>query len=180
MSAQPLQNENITSDYPTLPDDMQRYHLQELLRDIGPMIGLSDARRHILEVMIGMTAPKDWIDPTRDAICYAAQTLVAEKAHRTTKAIRSAETAFVAAGLIVKTVADNGHRGIYAKGAVIHGLSFAPLIERVKELLAIKHAQDAARLQRAALRRQCSAARRVLRLALMELLKTAPIDPITT
>lgn len=175
MTYQTLRQLNHYETYPALPEAMQRFHIQELLRDVGQLLGLSDARRHILDTMISLTAPSDWTDPARDAVCYAAQTFVAEKANRSTKAIRDAETAFAAAGLITKTVADNGHRGVYAKGAIVHGLSFAPLISRVYELLEMRRALEAARIRCQALRRQCSAARRLLRLALVQLVEIGPL-----
>lgn len=179
MAYQTLRQLKHDATYPALPDAMQRFHIQELLRDVGHLVGVSVARRHILDTMISLTAPSDWTDPARDAVCYAAQTFVAEKANRSTKAIRDAETAFAAAGLITKTVADNGHRGIYAKGAIVHGLSFAPLISRVYELLEMRRDLEAARIRCQVLRRQCSAARRLLRLALLQLVEIAPLANCT-
>ncbi|TNC49557.1 transposase [Rubellimicrobium rubrum] len=162
---------------PVLPKGKQRSDVERLLPIIRRAFRLSEACALTLLAFIQSTRPSDWTDPTTDPVCHAMQTVMAQRLGLTPRAVRYHEVTLERAGLIAKTTAADGSRGSFAGGQVIQGLSLAPLVARVPQLLIYAAEEEAERLRLFGLRRQCSAARRVLKKALQRLLDRAPKAP---
>ena len=164
---------------PVLPVKMQRGDVERLLPTIRRAYGLSEACALALLLFIQSTRPADWTDPTADPVCHAAQMSLADRLGVSPRAVRYHEVTLERAGLIAKTTAADGSRGRFAGGQVVQGLSLAPLVALVPQLLALATRDEAERLRVLGLRRQCSAARRVLKVAVERLLERAPKAPLT-
>ncbi len=177
---QARQQAALAGEYPALPGHMQRSQVEQLIRQNRRAIGLTKGQAEVLLVMIDQTRPSDWTSGQAEPVCYARQMTIAAIAQTTTKTVRDTEKALVELRLVSKTVADNGHRGCFAGGSILHGIGFAALIERVPMLLdlAERHAQHRQAVE--ARRKECSAARRVFRMALAQLLELAPAHPATS
>ncbi|WP_176559599.1 replication initiation protein RepC [Rubellimicrobium roseum] len=162
-----------------LPKGTQRSDVERLLPVIRRAFRLSEACALTLLAFIQATRPSDWTDPTRDPVCHAMQTAMAQRLGLTPRAVRYHEITLERAGLLTKTTAADGSRGSFAGGRIVQGLSLAPLVEHVPQLLRAAAEEEAGRLHDLGLRRQCSAARRVLKGALQRLLERAPTAPET-
>lgn len=164
--------------HPTLPEGMYLGHVKELLRRLRPVLELSRSRYDALLEMIESTASNDWHDPTRDAVCFRQQQDLARRLGKTDRAMRADEAALARAGFIENRSGNDGRRsGILLSGGQRLGISFAPLIERIPDLLSLRDEVDAEERQIAPLRLQASAARRELREALDRLVIAAPDHP---
>ena len=169
-----------TATRPVLPPGCTRSDVERLLPVIRRAFRLSEACAFTLLAFMQATRPSDWTDPARDPVCHAMQTAMAQRLGLTPRAVRYHEATLERAGLLAKTTAADGSRGSFAGGQVVQGLSLAPLVERMPELLALAAQEDAERQRLLGLRRQCSAARRVLKGALQRLLERAPKATRTT
>lgn len=164
---------------PVLPKGKQRSDVERLLPVIRRAFRLSEACALTLLAFIQATRPSDWTDPTADPVCHAMQTAMAQRLGITPRAVRYHEATLERAGLLAKTTAADGSRGSFAGGQVVQGLSLAPLVTWMPRLLCLAAEEDAARQRLLGLRRQCSAARRVLKGNLQRLLDLAPTAPET-
>lgn len=128
--------------------------------------------------MHDQTRPCDWTSGCAEPVCFARQMTIAAITQTTTKTVRDTEQFLVRLGLVSKVVADNGYRGSFAGGNVLHGIGFAPLIERVPMLLDLAEAEveHRRRWKRAA---KSAAPRRVFRMALSRMMDCAPDHQLT-
>ena len=165
--------------YPVLPGTLQRSQVEGLLVDVRAALGLSPSRLTALLTMVRATRPSDWTDPACDAVCYARQTQIADQLGKTTRQVRSDESALVRLGLIYKSTANDGSRCAIQgpDGELRLGISFAPLIERIPHLLELRELVQRENRRGATLRRQCSALRRELRQALEAIFRVEPQHP---
>lgn len=166
--------------HPVLPGKMRRGDVERLLPTIRRAYRLSEACVLTLLLFIQHTRPADWTDPTTDPVCHATQASLAERLAKSSRAIRYHEAKLERAGLLQKTTGADGSRGRFAGGQVVQGLSLAPLVALVPQLLALAERDEAERLRLLGLRRQCSAARRVLKGAIERLLERDPKNAVTT
>ncbi|TKA98406.1 transposase [Cereibacter changlensis] len=173
------QARNIAPDgaFPVLPAGMQRSDVKKLLRAVRPALGFRAARIEALCNLLELTRPGDWIDPSVEPVCYMTQIECAAICDKTTRAMRDDENAWIKAGLITKTTAANGSRGCFGGGSLKQGISFSPLIAMVPALIATKKQLEADRTERTLLRRKISAARRIFKAALLQLVNLAPEHP---
>ena len=167
------------ADYPALPGTMQRSQVEQLIRHNRRAIGLTKGQTEVLLAMMDQTRPCDWTSGCGEPVCFARQMTIAAITQTTTKTVRDTEQFLVRLGLVSKVVADNGHRGSFAGGSVVHGIGFAPLIERVPMLLDLAQAEAQHRQAVEARRKECSAARRVFRIALAQMIECAPDHQLT-
>lgn len=167
------------ADYPALPGAMQRSQVEQLIRHNRRAIGLTKGQAEVLLAMMDQTRPCDWTSGSAEPVCFARQMTIAAITQTTTKTVRDTEQFLVSLGLASKVVADNGHRGSFAGGNVVHGIGFAPLIEHVPMLLDLAQAEAQHRQTVEARRKECSAARRVFRMALSRLMDQAPDHQLT-
>lgn len=170
-------SETMTS---TLPGAMQRSQVEALLVAVAPALGLDGRRVYALLRMIQTTRPQDWTSGASDPICAMRQLDLAALLGKTPRALRSDERQFESLGLIRKIVANDGSRGAtYDASGEAHrlGLSFAPLIARIPDLIELREIieRDERRLRTA--RRTASVLRRELRLLLERLSDEVPHCP---
>jgi len=97
--------------FPTLPEGVQRHHVEALLLDLGGAIGLSRSLLITLLRMIKDTRPSDWTSPDAEPVCYMQQTKIAECLEKTERQVRNDEAALCRLKLPTKSVAGNGGRG---------------------------------------------------------------------
>lgn len=167
------------ADYPALPGTMQRSQVEQLIRHNRRAIGLTKGQTEVLLAMMDQTRPCDWTSGCAEPVCFARQMTIAAITQTTSKTVRDTERVLVRLGLVSKVVADNGHRGSFAGGSVVHGIGFAPLIARVPMLLDLAEAETQQRQAMEARRKECSAARRVFRMALAQMIECAPDHQLT-
>lgn len=167
------------ADFPALPGTMQRSQVEQLIRHNRRAIGLTKGQTEVLLAMMDQTRPCDWTSGCAEPVCFARQMTIAAITQTTSKTVRDTERVLVRLGLVSKVVADNGHRGSFAGGSVVHGIGFAPLIERVPMLLDLAEAEVQQRQAMEARRKECSAARRVFRMALEQMMECAPDHQLT-
>lgn len=153
----------------TLPGTMQRSQVEALVVAVAPALGLDGRRVYSLLRMIQTTRPQDWTSPRHDPVCALRQIDLAAQLGKSSRAVRADERVFEALGLVRKVVGNDGTRGSTSgpDGQTLRfGLSFAPLIERVPDLLELRDLieRDERRLRNA--RRVASVMRRELRLLL--------------
>lgn len=128
--------------FPALPRGFQRGHVQELIVEIAPYIGMSANLAMTLVCIITHTRPRDWTEGEVEPICYAKQTTLAAKLGRTPRAVRAAEAKLAKVfRFIDKRVAANGGRS-RAGGA---GLTLSRLIEVFPALLTLRDQMRAER-----------------------------------
>ncbi|PZX46953.1 replication initiation protein RepC [Cereibacter changlensis] len=156
---------------------MQRDDVAKLLRDVRPAFGFQSARMEALCRLMELTRPGDWTDPGVEPVCYMQQSQCADICNKTPRSLRDDEAAWVKARLVTKTTAANGSRGCFYGGSLKQGICFSPLIAMVPTLIAMKKQMDARRAERTLLRRKISAARRIFKTALFELISLAPDHP---
>ncbi|WP_181247789.1 helix-turn-helix domain-containing protein, partial [Cereibacter changlensis] len=173
------QARNIAPDgaFPVLPAGMQRSDVKKLLRAVRPALGFRAARIEALCNLVELTRPGDWIDPGVEPVCYMTQIECAGICDKTPRAMRDDENAWIKAGLVNKTTAANGSRGCFCDGRLKQGISFSPLIAMVPALVAMKKQLEADRTERTLMRRKISAARRIFKAALLQLVTVAPEHP---
>lgn len=167
------------ADFPALPGTMQRSQVEQLIRHNRRAIGLTKGQTEVLLAMMDQTRPCDWTSGCAEPVCFARQMTIAAITQTTSKTVRDTERVLVRLGLVSKVVADNGHRGSFAGGSVVHGIGFAPLIERIPMLLYLAEAEAQQRQAVEARRKECSAARRVFRMALAQMMECAPDHQLT-
>jgi len=159
--------------YPVLPDAMQRGALEGLLLDISKHIGMSDSLLKCLLTMMRDTRPSDWIDPTKEPICFTMQNNIAYLVGKDARSVRRDEAALeLHFQFIRKEVAGNGSRcrfKMHGDTEFRQGLCFTPLIEAVPALLVLREQLHADRQQVVRLKRMCSALRRNVKNSLMVL-----------
>lgn len=163
--------------HPILPPGMFFDQVRQLLRNLRADLGLSHSRLAALLAMMDCTSPADWTDPTRDAVCYRRQQDMARSLGKTPRALRDDEAALERMQLIARHTGADGHRNgaLLSDGSRL-GMSFAPLIRRLPDLLRLQDqraAEDRACLVR---RLECSAAKRALRAILDQLSMRIPED----
>ncbi|WP_299846299.1 replication initiation protein RepC [uncultured Paracoccus sp.] len=164
---------------PVLPDGITFNHLVELIeRHARRAFGLGLARRDALLRMMRATSVSDWTDPDRDPVCWRAQQDLAAELGITDRALRGHERQLQARGLIEIDTAADGHRsGVELAGGRRLGINFAPLIRHVQDLIIIDAARQAEQRRSQALRLECSAAKRDVRLAIEHLIEIDPKHP---
>lgn len=125
---------NLNQTYPTLPDGWTKGAVMALLSEVAPHIGLRPARLAVLIYIIGRTRASDWTSPHREPVFFGAQDLAAVELGKTSRQLRTDESALGKLGLIMKRVAANGAR--YGRAGL--GLILTPLIARLEELIALR------------------------------------------
>lgn len=161
--------------HPSLPPDICRADVERMIRRCGGAFGLSRGTVSILIDMMGYTRPRDWTGGAAAPVCFAAQTRIAEASNRSTRTIRNAEVELEKAGLILRRVGNGGQRGRWGDFAL--GIDFSPLIARVEDLRRIYDERIAREARAGIVRKQISAARRLVRTAVEELAAAAPDHP---
>lgn len=174
---QALQHRPITDQFPRLPGRFQRGDVIRILTTVAPRIGLGAGALRALLAMIHMTRAADWTSGECVPTCYREQQKVAAAAGVTTRTIRANEAVLERLGLVEKIVGADGSRGRFCRGAIVHGIAFAPLIERFSELAALADEIEAVTNQIEVYRRKCTAARRAFTRGLSELLDASPKHP---
>ena len=161
--------------HPGLPPGMRKWDALRLVRELRGELGLSRSACEALQKIAAMTAEADWTDPERLPLCYRRQIDMADELGLTPRQFRTMEHRLEAAGLIERRVTGNGWRG-RAGGSInalgVSGLSLAPLIVRVPELMQLAAQVEAERQDMAALRIEVRVAWRGLR----RRLEAAPAD----
>ena len=161
--------------HPGLPPGIRKWDALRLVRELRGELGLSRSACEALEKIAAMTAEADWTDPERLPLCYRRQIDMADELGITPRQFRTIEHRLEAAGLIERRVTANGWRG-RAGGSDnapgISGLSLAPLIGRVPELMQLAARIEAERQEVAALRIEVRVAWR----RLGRRLETAPAE----
>ena len=164
--------------FPVLPGSMQRGELEGLILDVSKHIGMSDSLLKSLLAMMRETRPSDWTDPTKEPTCFAMQCNIAFMLGKDARSVRRDEAALENRfGFLRKNVAGNGSRCRlkFADGVEFsQGLSFSPLIERVPALQKIREKIRFERQHSTRLKRKCSALRRNVKKALMDLQSVHP------
>ena len=164
--------------FPVLPGAMQRGELEGLILDVSKHIGMSDSLLKSLLAMMRETRPSDWTDPLKDPTCFAMQSNIAFVLGKDARSVRRDEAALENRfGFIRKNVAGNGSRCRlrFADGVEFsQGLSFSPLIEQVPALLKVRETIRFERQHTTRLKRKCSALRRNVKKALMDLQSAHP------
>lgn len=138
--------------YPTLPQGVQRFSVEQLLIELAPILGLRGGRLHALLYMMKQTAPDDWTTPHREPVYFAPQDQTAEALNKTPRALYNDEAALEAAGLIEKRVKGNGARSPFGGCGIV----FSRLIALVPDLLALKEQAARDRQHRKVLRNRRS------------------------
>jgi replication initiation protein RepC len=165
--------------HPVLPGRLVRDDVMKTIRPLRRALGISPARLEVLDAMIRSTDATAWSDPNAEPVCYQRQMMIAEETGFSPRMIHACERFFEEIGFLAKRVGADGSRGRFAGGAVLHGLCFSPLIERMPDLVELAAARRAAIARCDGLRRECSAARRVLSRAVAELMVLAADAPQT-
>ncbi|MPL92168.1 hypothetical protein SDC9_38265 [bioreactor metagenome] len=163
--------------HPVLPGRLVRDDVMKTIRPLRRALGISPARLEVLDAMIRSTDATAWTDPAAEPVCYQRQMMIAEETGFSPRMIHACERFFEEIGFLSKRVGADGSRGRFAGGAVLHGLGFSPLIERMPDLIELAAARRAAIARCDGLRRECSSARRVLARAVAELMVCAPDAP---
>lgn len=164
--------------HPCLPQGMTISHVIELIDRVAGQLGFGGPRRAALLRMIRQTAPADWLDPSRDPVCYRPQQDLAQDLGITDRAMRAHERAIEQTGLLIIDTTANGRRsGRVLSGGRRLGLNFRPLIDRLDWLKSLDQAHQDACRRIAELRLECSAAKRDARKSIEALLQLAPKHP---
>ena len=120
-----------TQTFPTLPQGHKRFHVEQLIREVGPRIGLGASAQVALIHMIGHTAPGDWTSPEREPIYFAPQDVTAAALGKTRRALYNTERQLERLGIIERRLKANGQRSPYGGCGIV----FSRLIAIVPELL---------------------------------------------
>ncbi|WP_140846684.1 replication initiation protein RepC [Paracoccus sp. FO-3] len=178
MNPCPDQSISPNEAFPVLPGTLQRGDVEGLLIDLRRVLHISPARLEALLAMIRRTRPSDWTDPGTDAVCFAQQQQLAGELGKTPRALRYDEAALVQAGFIARFTIGNGRRCALAGPLPAkYGLSFAPLIRRIRHLLELRELWQRERVRIRAERLTCSALRQQFRLLLGRLQDTDAHHP---
>lgn len=165
------------ADFPILPNGMFRGQLEGLLTDVNSYLGMSDALLKSLLTMIRCTRPSDWTDPAKEPVCSKMQSDLANQLCKTDRAVRSDEWALEHKfGFLTKHVSANGSRRCVGED-YRQGLIFTPLIELVDDLVALRERMQREGREKRTYKLKCSAFRRHIKAALMELHPLHPDDP---
>ena len=169
--------EEPTADFPILPNGMFRGQLEGLLTDVNSYIGMSDALLKTLLTMIRCTRPSDWTNPAVEPVCSKMQLDLANQLCKSDRAVRSDEWALEHKfGFLTKHVSANGSRRCVGED-YRQGLIFTPLIELVDDLVALRDRMQRENREKRTLKLKCSAFRRHIKAAIMELHPLHPDDP---
>jgi len=160
------------SEFPALPEGLQRETLLELVRATRTRLGLSRGALDCFIQMARLTRPRDWIEGVTEPCCYMAQTELAHLRQVSVARQRAHERELGKAGLIDLRTAANGARS----GFLGCGVFFGPAIRAAEALAAIRDAAEAERREAARLRGLRSIHKRHLKSALSVLMETAPGD----
>lgn len=161
-----------------LPGRSQRGDVVRILTTVAPRIGLRAGALRALLTMVHMTRASDWTSGAAVPICYRQQIKVAAASGVTSRTTRTHEAVLEKLGLVSKVVGADGSRGRFGKGEIIHGISFAPLIERFSQLLLLADEIEDETRETEIYRRRCSAARRSLHRALCSLIEADARNPL--
>lgn len=161
--------------HPSLPPKTCRGDVERMIRRCGDGFGLSKGTVRVLLAMMDYTRPSDWESGAAAPVCFASQTRIATANNCSTRTIRNAEVALEKAGLALRRVGNGGQRGRWGDFAL--GIDFSPLIARFHELKKLYDERIAREHQATIVRKQISAARRLVRAAVEELASAAPDHP---
>ena len=140
------------------------WQIYQLIEDVGPLIRIGRPRLAAFLRMMRNTSPRDWTDPRRVPVCFMQQQDLADTLGITPRALRQHEVALRDLGLITIDTGSNGRRsGRPLSDGRRLGINFAPLLERVAQLLELREAAQARLMRLRQLRLECSAARRAVR-----------------
>ena len=120
-----------TQTFPALPQGHKRFTVEQLIREVGPMIGLRASAQVALIHMMGHTAPDDWTSAAREPIYFAPQDVTAAALGKTRRALYNTEVQLERLGLIERRTKGNGHRSPYGGCGIV----FSRLIALVPGLL---------------------------------------------
>jgi replication initiation protein RepC len=120
-----------TQTFPALPQGHKRFTVEQLIREVGPTIGLGAPAQVALIHMMGHTAPDDWTSPNREPIYFAPQDVTAAALGKTRRALYNTEKQLERLGLIERRIKANGHRSPYGGCGIV----FSRLIALVPDLL---------------------------------------------
>ncbi|UWQ77477.1 replication initiation protein RepC [Leisingera sp. M658] len=130
--------------YPALPQGWQRSHVEELLDDIAPAIGLGAKRLKALRHMMKRTRPSDWTSNATEPVYFGTQADTAYALGKTERALRNDEYILEAVhGLIEKRVKANGSRSFYGQCGIIFSrlIDLVPSLIELRERLMANHAR---------------------------------------
>ena len=141
-------------DRPVLPADGSREALMRLVETIARPLGLTDTELRALRAIVTACRWADFVDPSRDPVCFRQQQRMAEALGVTPGHFRRIEAKLERLGLIERATCENGHRGRLGPrgsdgaGGPVAGLSLAPLLANVPrwEAMAKAAAREAAAL----------------------------------
>lgn len=140
------------------------WQIYQLIEDVAPLIRLGRPRLAAFLRMMRHTSAKDWTNPHRVPVCFMQQQDLADSLGITPRALRQHEAALRDLGLITIDTGANGRRsGRPLSDGRRLGINFAPLLDRVAQLLELREAAQARLLRLRQLRLECSAARRSVR-----------------
>ena len=120
-----------TQTYPALPQGHKRFTVEQLIREVGPLIGLRASAQVALIHMMGHTAPDDWTSSEREPVYFAPQDITAAALGKTRRALYNTEVQLERLGLIERRTKGNGHRSPYGGCGIV----FSRLIALVPDLL---------------------------------------------
>lgn len=147
-----MQRVSNAEQFPTLPENMQRGDVVNLLFATFHLTGMSMQTLHCLVQMINQTRPSDWTSPNSEPVCFAFQTNIAILCKKTERRIYDFETELEREHkYLEKRTGPNNQRGRYRKpdGTECNlGLVFSPLILKIPELIELSRTAEAARSQR--------------------------------
>ncbi|MEP2780829.1 MAG: replication initiation protein RepC [Pseudoruegeria sp.] len=162
--------------YPVLPENMFRGQLEGLISDVSSYIGLSDGLLKSLLTMIRSTRPSDWTDASKEPVCCRMQSDLANELGKTDRALRNDEEMLQHKfGFLEKRVSANGSRRCSGED-YRQGLVFSGLIECTEDLMRLRDQMQAERRSMKTLKLKCSALKRQLKEALIEIHPRFPDD----
>lgn len=170
-------SEGVEVCFPILPNGVNRHHVEDVLIDVGRVIGLSSSLLHTLLTLIKKTRPSDWTNSEVEPICYVQQITLARGLKKSDRQMRNDESELCRLNLITKHVSGNGSRGriMHSDGSEYRqGIVFTPLIEAYEDLVQLRKDRAKQDVAFQTLKRHCSALRRNIKNALADML---PEDP---
>ena len=159
--------------YPALPQGVNRHHVEDLLLGVGAAIGLSPSLLRTALTLIKQTKPSDWTSTEAEPVCFVQQTKLARMLDKSERQVRNDEATLCRLNLITKHVSGNGSRGrvLHSDGSEYRqGIVFTPLIEAYEALVQMRVSRERERAVYQTLKRHCSALRRNIKNALVDLL----------
>ena len=129
-----------------LPADGSREALMRLIETVARPLGLTDTELRALRLIVTACRWADFVDPSRDPVCFRQQQRMAEALGVTAGHFRRIEAKLERLGLIERATCENGHRGRLGPrgsdgaGGPVAGLSLAPLLANVPRWQAMAEA----------------------------------------